>query len=500
MEGRGVGTRGEQLATDYIATELAVFGLKPAGDNGTYFQSVPLVGVDPQPGTILSASKGRQTFQMNFQKDFVGVTHKQQPLVNLDADAIFVGHGIVAPEFQWDDFKGVDVKGKLLVLFTNEPASDDPKFFGGRALTYYGRWTYKYEQAARMGAAGVLIIHTTPTAGYGWEVVKNSWGKEAPQMKLAPGQPALSLAGWVTKEAGEKLLGMAGHSVEELLKLADSREFKPIPLGIRVRGKLQSKVREINTKNVAGIVPGSDPQLASEVQVFSAHWDHLGIGAPVNGDKIYNGALDNASGCALVLELARAWAELEKKPRRSAFFLFVTAEESGLLGSEYYGMHPIVPPGKTALALNFDMFYPLGRTLDIITSGAERTTIWPVVQDTAKRFRYEIMPDPRPEQGSYYRSDHFSFAKVGIPAFSVGMGRNFAGKPPEFATEAFKKFNTNSYHQPSDEFHEEWDFSGVEQLAKFAFALGLDIANVDQLPGWKQGDEFSPAREKSVAK
>jgi len=498
LEGRGVGTRGGDLATDYIATEFALAGLKPAGDNGAFLQQVPLVGVEPQADTTLAASNSGQRLDFRWSQDFVGVTNRQQPLVDFEAEAIFVGHGIVAPEFQWDDFKGADVRGKVLVLFTNEPPSDDPKFFGGRALTYYGRWTYKYEQATRMGAAGVIIIHTTPTAGYGWEVVRNSWGKENAQMKLEPGRPALSFAGWVTEEAGARLLAMAGKTVGELLKSAESRDFKPIPLGLTMRGRLPNKVRQIRTANVAGIVPGSDPRLAQEAVIFSAHWDHLGIGTPVNGDSIYNGAVDNATGCGILLELARAWAALQTKPRRSALFLAVTAEESGLLGSEYYTLHPIVPPGKTALGMNFDAFQPLGITADITASGAERTTAWPMVQDVAKRFRFEIMPDARPEQGGYYRSDHFPFAQAGIPSFSVGQGRKFVGKPPGFGSETSEKFNASRYHQPSDEFQEDWDFSGLEAIARFGFALGLDASNIDSLPSWKPGDEFLPVREKSL--
>jgi Zn-dependent M28 family amino/carboxypeptidase len=497
LEGRGVGARGGDLATEYIATQFAVAGLKPAGGNGSYFQRVPLVGVAPLAETKVSAVKNGRSVPFTWLDDFVGVTQTQKQIVDFDAEAIFVGHGIVAPEFKWDDFKGVDVRGKLLVLFTNEPASQDPKFFGGRALTYYGRWSYKYEQAARLGALGVIIIHTAPTAGYGWDVVRNSWGKENPQVKLEPGAHALSVAGWITADAGAKLAALAGRSVDELLNLAERRDFRPIALGVRIRGHLPNKIRNIESRNVAGIVPGSDPALASEAVIFSAHWDHLGIGTPVNGDAIYNGAVDNATGCGMLLEMARAWAALEKKPRRSALFLALTAEESGLIGSEYYARHPLVPPGKTALGLNFDGFHPLGRTTDVKTPGAERTTLWPIVKDLAGRFRLEITPDARPEQGSYYRSDHFSLAKAGIPAFSIGMGGKFAGKPDDFAVGIFNEFNAKHYHQPSDEFHEEWDFSGLEQVARFGFTIGLDTANIDRLPSWNKGDEFLAAREAS---
>ena len=424
LEGRGPGTRGGDLASEYIATQFALAGLKPAGDQGTYFQKVPLIGITTQPSATLVAEEDGKSIDFKWESDYVGVNERLTAEDQFEAEAIFVGHGIVAPEFQWDDFKGVDVHGKVLVLFTNEPPSNDPKFFGGRALTYYGRWSYKYEEATRRGAVGVIIIHTTPTAGYGWDVVRNSWSREQPYVKLAAGEQALSLAGWVTSDAGEKLLAMDGHHVEELLKAAESRDFKPIPLGIRIRCNLPSKVRDIQTRNVVGMVEGSDPKLKSEVVIYSAHWDHLGIGAPVNGDAIYNGAVDNATGCGIIMEMGRAWAAQAKKPRRSALFISVTAEEGGLRGSEYYAAHPEIPASKTALDINYDGLFPFGRTRDVVVNGAERTTVWPVVQMVAKRMGLAIDPDPRPEQGSYYRSDHFAFAHVGIPAFSVEEGHS----------------------------------------------------------------------------
>ena len=497
LEGRGVGTRGGDLATEYIATQFALSGAKPAGDNGTYFQNVPLIGVETQPDAQLSAAGKKGTLPLQWRTEFVGVNLRQKPLEEFEAEAVFVGHGIVAPEFQWDDFKGVDVRGKILVLFTNEPASSDEKFFGGRALTYYGRWTYKYEQALRKGALGAVIIHTTPTAGYGWQVVRNSWAREDVYVRLKPGEPELAFAGWVTETAGEKLLAMAGRSVPELLKLSDSRAFKPIPLGIRIRGRMASKVREINTRNVAAIVRGSAPALASEAVIFSAHWDHLGIGTPVNGDNIYNGAADNATGCGIVLEMARFWASLEQKPRRSAIFLAVTAEEGGLRGTDYYATHPFIPAGKTALALNFDGFHPWGRTKDVVLNGADRTTFWPQVQEAAQRMNLAIRPDPEPEQGSYYRSDHFSFARAGIPAFSVDMGEEFLGKPQGYGRKMLDEYEAKQYHMPSDEYREDWDFSGLEHIARFGFLLGQSAANLEELPTWNAGDEFLAARQKS---
>ena len=500
LEGRGVTSRGGRLATEYIATQLALMGAKPAGDDGTFFQKVPLVGVETQPGAQLVAAKDGRTVSTVWADDFVGSDEREVPATDIEADAVFVGHGIVAPEFRWDDYKDVDVRGKVVLLFTNEPDSTDPKFFGGRALTYYGRWTYKYEEALRKGALAVVIIHTTPTAGYSWDVVRSSWGRRQSYQRVAPGEPALAFAGWVTQEAGAKILALGGHTVPELLAASNSRDFRPIPLGTRIHVSLHSAVEDEDTRNVIGKFPGSDPALKSEVVVFTAHWDHLGVGRPVNGDSIYNGAVDNASGCGILLDIARAWAGLEQKPRRSALFLFVTAEEGGLRGSEYYAAHPVVPNGKTAANLNLDGFYPYGRTLDIVVSGAERTTLWPLVQEAARRSSVVINPDPRPEQGSYYRSDHFSFAHAGVPAFSISQGEQFVGKPKDFGEKMVEDFDVKHYHQPSDEYHEEWDFSGLEQIGRFTMLLGVNTANFPKLPTWNAGDEFLAAREKSGVK
>lgn len=498
LEGRGVGARGGDLAAEYIATQFALAGAKPAGDNGTFFQRVPLVGVTTQPEASLSAQAGGKQASFQWLEDFVGATAQQKAYARFDAEAIFVGHGIVAPEFGWDDFKGTDVTGRVLVLFTNEPTSTDPKFFGGKALTYYGRWTYKYEQGLRMGAAAVLIIHTTPTAGYAYDVVRSSWGKEHPQVRLQQDEKALAFTGWLTKEGGEKLLQLAGKSVDELLTASESKDFRPIPLGIRIRGNIPTKLRDIESRNVAGLIPGSDPQLKSQAVIFSAHWDHLGIGPAVNGDAIYNGAVDNATGCGILLELAHAWGGLKQKPRRSALFLAVTAEEAGDLGADYYAEHPAIPLGKTAADLNFDSFYPFGATKDVNVTGAERTTLMPIVEEAARRMTLEIKPDPHPEQGSYYRSDHFSFARFGVPAFSVEMGSTYYGKPAGYGEKIFDEYNDKHYHQPSDEYRDDWDFAAMEQAAKFGFLIGTNIANQEKLPTWHAGDEFLPAREKSL--
>jgi Zn-dependent M28 family amino/carboxypeptidase len=501
LEGRGVGARGGDLATDYLATQFALVGAKPAGDNGTYFQNFTLIGADPQPSSKLSAvTNDGKTIEFKWLDDFVGVTDQQKSDAKFDAGAVFVGHGITAPEDQWDDYAGVDVRGKVVVLFTNEPPSTDAKFFTGPALTYYGRWTYKYEQAARKGAIAAIIIHTTPTASYGWDVVRSSWGREDQQVKLAPGEPALALAAWVTKDAGEKIAASIGKTADQLLEMANTRGFHAIPLPIRFVGEAPAKIREIHTRNVVAKIEGSDPVLKNQAVIFSAHWDHLGVGTPVNGDAIYNGAADNATGCAMILEIARAWAMLPQKPRRSALFVAVSAEEAGMRGSEYYGEHPVIPTGQTAAALNFDMFMPYGRTSDVVVNGAERTTMYPIVEEAARRFDLMIKPDPRPEAGTYYRSDHFSFARVGIPSFSFEGGDDLLGKPPGTGAKLFAEFNDKHYHQPSDEYHDDWDFSGMEQYARFGFLMGINVANAAKLPTWRAGDEFLGARTASGVK
>ncbi|MGI9071124.1 MAG: M28 family peptidase [Bryobacteraceae bacterium] len=497
LKGRGVGTRGETLATEYIVSQLKLEGVNPGGEDGTYYQRVPLVGATILPDATLTISGTTGKVPLTFVRDYVGTAYSQRPENDFDAEAVFVGHGISAPEFGWDDYKSEDVKGKVLVYFTNEPPSDDPNFFGGPALTYYGRWVYKFEEAKRHGAVAALIIHTTPTAGYGWGVVSGSWSQERPQMKLEPGERGLKLAAWVSQEVGAKLVASTGKSLDELLAIANQKSFRPIPLGVRVIGHVPVKLREIDSRNVIGRVDGADPQMKSQAVLFTAHWDHLGVGVPIDGDNIYNGAVDNATGCGMILEIARVWAALPQKPRRSALFVYVTAEEAGLLGSEYYGKHAVVPAGQTAGAINFDASFPFGKTRDVSVTGAERTTLWPIVQHDASRMELEIKPDPQPGQGHYYRSDHFSLARVGIPAFSVSAGTDYVGKPANFGKTTFEEYNAKHYHQPSDEYHEDWDFGSMEQMADFGLTLGLDFANTPKLPTWKAGDEFLTARQKS---
>jgi Zn-dependent M28 family amino/carboxypeptidase len=497
LEGRGPGTRGEILATEYIADEFKKAGLKPLGKNGTYFQSVPLVRVVTSPKATLQAVKGQTTLDIPSGDGFAGMSHTQQELEAFDAEAVFVGHGITAPEFDWDDYKGMDVKDKIVVCFTNEPPSDDPKFFAGKALTYYGRWTYKFEEAARRGAKACFIIHTRQTAGYPYSVVRTL---EGAQLTREPGQPALAFAGWLSREWGEKLLDLSGRTVDGALKEADTKGFKAYSLGVNLKGNFPTRVEKFVSNNVIGMVEGSDPTLKAEAVVFTAHWDHLGIGRPVLGDTIYNGAADNATGCALLMELARAWSAQAQKPKRSAIFLAVTAEEKGLLGSKYYARSPVVPLAKTAINFNFDMILPLGVPESIVVTGAERTTAWPAVKAAAEKNRLEIEPDERAHLGVFYRSDHFSFAQAGVPAFSVAPGMKIKGKTKEFAIKAYQDFNEYAYHTPQDEFRPEWDFSGFVVLAQFTLDVARDVANAKQLPTWNPGDEFLPARDKQGVK
>ncbi len=493
LEGREPGTNGEVLTTEYLADEFEKAGLKPIGEDKSYFQPVPLVRVITSPKSTLQAVKDGTTLDIPCEEGFAGVSQTQAGSERFDAEAVFVGHGITAPEFGWDDYQGVDVKGKIVVLFTNEPPSSDPKFFGGTALTYYGRWTYKFEEAARRGAKACFIIHTNETAGYPYSVVRRL---ESAQLKREPNQPVLAFAGWLSRDAGEKLLALSGRTVDDALHEADQKGFKPHSLAVNLKANLPIRVENFVSHNVVGLVEGSDPSLKSEAIVFTAHWDHLGVGRPVLGDAIYNGAADNATGCGLLLEMARAWSAQSPKPKRSAIFLAVTAEEKGLLGSKFYARNPLIPLSKTALNLNVDMILPLGVPESVVVTGADRTTAWPTVKAAAEKNHLEIEVDQRAHLGIFYRSDHFSMAQAGVPAFSIGSGMKIAGKPKDFAVQAHKDFNDKAYHSPQDELKPEWDFSGFVVLAQFILDIARDVANFDRLPTWNPGDEFRPARDK----
>ena len=497
LEGRGTGQRGGDIAADYIATQFESYGLKPAGDNGSYMQKVPMVGIITEPSTSIYFLQAGKTQKLKLGDDIVAMDETQNETDDIDADVVFVGYGIEAPEYQWNDFKDTDVRGKILLMFVNEPASDDPGFFKGKALTYYGRWTYKYEEAARRGAVGVLLIHKTDMASYGWDVVKNSWGGERSYLR-ADGQPKLKLASWVQLEIARKLLTDSGQDLDALFQQAQSRDFKPIPLPVRVQGHLVSKIRPFVSQNVIAMLPGSDLRIKDQAVLYSAHYDHLGIHPDQPGDNIYNGAVDNATGCGVLLEMARAFASSAQHPRRSVLFASVTAEEQGLRGSEFLGKHLPLPAGNISLGLNFDGLAPNGIPQEIEVSGADRTTFYPTVETTAREFNLAIKPDSNPSAGYYYRSDHFSFARVGIPAFSVNEGMKFKGHDAEWGIQQEREYNALHYHQPSDEFHADWDFSGVAEIARFGFDLGWKAATETQGIGWLPGDEFEAARKASL--
>jgi len=496
LQGRGTGQKGGDMAADWIAAQFKSYGLAPAGDQGTYFQQVNFFGVttDPKQTRFAFVPKSGLEIALKFADDYVAndQTHAQKS--EIDAPVVFVGYGISAPEYNWDDYKGLDVKGKVLLMLVNEPPSDDPNFFKGRALTYYGRWTYKYEEAARRGAVGVVLIHKTEMASYGWEVVRNSWGGETSFLQDDK-DPKLKSAGWIQLEVARKLALAAGLDLDKMLHDATLRNFKLVELPVHVKETIVSTVRNFTSRNVLGQVKGSDPKGVQQAILYTAHYDHLGIHADEPGDNIYNGAADNATGCGIILELARVVAAAAEKPRRTMIFASVTAEEQGLLGSKYLGQHPPIPAQNISLDLNYDDIQPLGEPQQLVVSGAERTSAYPLVEKVAKDFAMSIQPDNLPEAGHYYRSDHFSLARVGIPAFSVNEGALFKGHDLAWGEEKERDYVAHRYHQPSDEYRADMDFTADAKLAKFGLVLGWEVANQPELAGWQQGDEFEKARK-----
>jgi Zn-dependent M28 family amino/carboxypeptidase len=498
LQGRGTGQKGGDMAADWIGDQFKAYGLEPAGDNGSFFQDVKFYGIrtDQQKTQFSFIPKSGDPMALKFGDDFVATDQTHSERSEIDAPIIFVGYGINAPEYQWDDYKGVNLKGKVLLMLVNQPPSDDPKFFTGKALTYYGRWTYKLEEAARRGAVGAILIHKTEMASYPWEVVHNSWGGESSFLQDAK-EPKLKSAGWIQLEVARKLAGAAGMDLDTMMKNATSRSFKPVELPVRLKETIVSHVRSFSSRNVLAKITGADPKLREQAIFYTAHYDHLGIHADEPGDNIYNGAIDNATGCGIVLELARVFAMAKQKPKRTVFFATVTAEEQGLLGSKYLGEHPPVPARNVSLDLNFDAVPPLGDPQQVVVSGAERTTVYPIVQKTAEDFGLSIQPDNQPQAGHYYRSDHFSFARVGVPAFSVNEGVLFQGHDLAWGEEQEKDYVTHHYHQPSDEYRPEMDFTGDAKMAKFGFAVGWEVADMPNSTGWRPGDEFEKARKRS---
>jgi Zn-dependent M28 family amino/carboxypeptidase len=494
LEGRGTGQRGGDIAAEYIATQFALYGLKPAGDNGSYFQDVPMVSVKTLPETSLQLvpNSGAPLDLKNFD-DYVTNNESQTRVANIDAPIVFVGYGITAPEYNWNDYKDYDLRGKIALLFVNEPVSDDPKFFKGPALTYYGRWTYKFEETSRRGAIATLIIHRTDLASYGWEVVRNSWGTERSYLKR-DSTAAVQAATWIQTDVAKKLVAKAGLDLDQLFKQSQSRDFRPIELPVRLHAHLVSELRPFISRNVLAILPGSDPKRSGEAVLYTAHYDHLGIVPEAKGDNIYNGAVDNATGCGILLELARAWAAAALRVPRSILFAAVTGEEQGLLGSEYLGKHSAIPPSKISVDLNYDALFPIGEPEEVEVSGAERTTFFPEVESIAKTFGLGIRPDAQPQAGHYYRSDHFSLARVGIPSFSIGEGLKFKGHDVAWGTAQAKDYVDHRYHQPSDEYKADMDFTGLATMARFGLVLGQIAATRPELQGWQPGDEFEAAR------
>jgi len=489
LEGRAPGSRGSELATKFIAVQMEAAGLRPGGDAGTFFQKVPLVAISatvPSPVTVTGKSG---SLSLSVPKDLVVMSGVQAVTVDIPpSDIVFVGYGIVAPEYQWDDYKDVDVKGKVVAVMNNDP-STDPKLFAGATRLWYGRWDYKYLQAAKKGAAGVIIVHTTPSAGYPWQVVETS--NQTEKFELPAGsEPRVLAKMWATEETSKKIAALGGEDLDALRRSAESRDFRPRPLGAKMGLNFVNRLRHVESANVIGVLPGADKALAQEAVVYSAHHDHLGLGAPKNGDPIYNGAVDNASGVAAMLAIAHA-AHASPPPKRSLVFIAVTAEEQGLLGSEWYCEHPSFPAGRIAADLNMDSINVLGPTRDVGYVGLGKSSLDDVVKSIAEAQGRKVHADPFPDRGAFYRSDQFSFAKIGVPSIYVRGGPDFVGRPQGWGKEQAESFERTRYHQPSDEFDPKWDLRGAVEDAQLLLLAGSRIANAPELPTWAKGDEFA---------
>src|SRR5712692_6169121 len=499
FEGRGPGSQGEQRSIQYLQDHFRGIGLAPGNPDGSYLQEVPLVGITPDPNMKLAITGHGRTLEPKFQKDFVAWTKRVQESASIDAEMVFVGYGVQAPEFQWDDFKGVDVKGKVIVVLINDPPVPDERVFGGKAMTYYGRWTYKFEKAAELGAAGCFIIHKTERAGYPWDVVRNSWsGEQFDLYTPDKNMGRVAIEGWITGEQAEGLFKLAGKDLAALTEAAVSRDFRPVPLGLRARLAVHNLLRQVDSHNVIARLDGSDAKLKGEYVIYTAHWDHFGIGPEVNGDKTYHGAKDNASGVAALIEIARAFKRLKVPPRRSLLFLAVTAEEQGLLGSRYYAEHPLYPLARTAAAINMDALNVLGRTRDIVMIGRGSSTLDELVEDVVRGQGRTVTADPEPEKGFFYRSDHFSFAKQGVPAFDPHDCIEYVGRPPDWGLGMRKRYTLEDYHKPSDEIKDYWDLSGTVQDCQLYSLVGYRVAEDPKMPEWKPGAEFKAKRESSL--
>ena len=508
-EGRAPGTKGEDLTVKYLEDELKKLGVKPGNPDGTYVQTVPLVGITGKEARPFTIAKGARTQTLKWADDVVAWTKHVADGASIEnSEIVFAGYGVEAPEFNWNDFKDVDVKGKTIVVLVNDPpvpdpadpARLDPKTFGGSAMTYYGRWTYKFEEGARKGAAGILVVHETGPAGYPFAVVKGNLNEKFDLVTPNKNMDRAAIEGWITFDAAKKIFAMAGQDLVALKKQALTREFKPVPLGLTASLAIQNTLRTIDSRNVVGTLEGSDARQKDEYVVYSAHWDHLGVGKPVNGDAIYNGALDNASGVATVLEIARAFTRVKPLPRRSILFLFVTAEEQGLLGSQYYSINPLYPLNRTVANINIDGVNQWGRTKDFTVVGMGASDLDDYLRAAASEQGRTLRPDPEPEKGFYYRSDHFNFAKQGVPALDPDAGIEYVGKDPEYGKKKRDEYTETDYHAPSDQVKPDWDLSGAVEDAQLLFAVGYRVANADTFPEWKPGNEFKAKRDESLRK
>lgn len=504
FEGRGPGTRGEDLTVKYLTEQLQGLGLQPGNPNGTYVQDVPLVGFTGQPTATLTV--GDKSMQLHFPDEYVAVSRHFKTQVDVDnSDIVFVGYGVVAPEYGWDDYKGVDVRGKTLLMLINDPAVPDPndpskldpKMFKGNAMTYYGRWTYKYEIAAEKGAAGAIIIHETGPAGYPYEVVSGSWGRENFDIKNATGNAERAkIESWIRNDKARELLAAAGQDLDALKRAAVRKDFKPVALNAKATFHLKNTLREVQSKNVIAKLEGDKKD---EYVVYTAHWDHLGRDTNAQGDQIYNGAIDNASGCATVLELAQAFTKLPHKPERSVLFLFVTGEEKGLLGAKYYANNPLHPLNKTLADINIDGVNQWGRTKDLVLVGYGNSSLDDITIAAAAHQNRVVVPDQEPEKGFFYRSDHFEFAKLGVPALDPDAGVEYIGKPAGYGAQKRDEYTNNDYHKPADEVKPDWDLSGAVEDAQLFFMVGYNVLESAEWPVWKPGTEFKAKREASLS-
>lgn len=493
-EGRGPGSRGDEAARKYLVERMVELGLEPGAEDGGWEQPFDLVGVNAtQPDTWTFAGHGK-SMTLNQWDQFIAGSGVQEDRAEIsEAEVVFVGYGIESPEYDWDDYKGVDLNGKVLLMMNNDP-DWDPDLFAGETRLWYGRWDYKYLSAARQGAAGAIIIHTSPSAGYPFQVVQTSW--TGVQFELPAGdEPRNQINAWITEESARDLVAMAGLNLEELREAAYNRDFEPVPLGVTTSIAMDVAIDRVQSANILGLIPGSDPGLKGEVVVYTAHHDHLGIGTPnEDGDAIYNGAFDNATGVAQVLAIAKALKALPRPPRRSVLINLVGAEEQGLLGSEYYAANPTFVPGKIAANINYDGGNIWGHTHDVTFIGLGKSTIDEIAKMIAEEQGRVVKPDQFADKGYFYRSDQFSFAKIGVPAMYLDTGTDFVDRPPEWGREQQNHYTEVNYHQPSDEYDPSWTFEGMVDDALLGFWTGLAIANADKKPTWNPGDEFEAAR------